>query len=128
MTLRDLIKDDLEDVFLQVNEFAESVAYVPADGRQRRTVKALCEPDSAFGEDGSTLADKEQVAVLLSRDQDHAVTGGVATPLPGDRLVRTVDGEERTYTWTGVIQDDDAVAGRWLIFTRDVPYRIGGNR
>lgn len=127
MTLRDLMTSDIEDVFLNTDEHAEEVTYVPADGSRRRTIRAICNLDSAIAEDGSTLGDRTQLEAFISRDQDNDTTGGVTKAMPGDQLIYTGD-EELTFTWTGVQQEDDGQAARWLLFTRNVPYRIGGNR
>lgn len=43
MTFRDILASDLNAVFFNTDEFADTVAYTPAAGGQARSIKALLE-------------------------------------------------------------------------------------
>jgi hypothetical protein len=127
LTLKQQIAADVADVFLNEDEFAESLVFQPQGGQDRPIVgsvdQATEHPDTGMG----GIDRVERIEVFVSRDEDDEMTGGVATVQIGDRLKRTVNGIEQVYGFTGEILDEDD--NSWtLVFERAVPFEVGGNR
>lgn len=122
MTLREQITTDVSAVFLNTDDFAETVTYTPKSGDARQ-VSAVVDESERYEE--GVRGGKRKVTVLevlVSRDE----TTGIATPKFGDGLSRRLTGKENeTFSFRGESVETDENA--WtLTFWRDVDEVIGG--
>jgi hypothetical protein len=126
-TLREQIAADVEAVFLNVDDFAETCTYIPKDG-DSRSIVAVVEEDAQQPEEMNTASLLGVIRVFVSRDSST----GIDAPQLGDKFWREADGTapEKAYSFSGVVDEsDDATATAWtLLFTRKRPYEVGGNR
>lgn len=126
MTLREQIADDVTAVFLNVDDFAEVVSFVPGNG-VARDVTVVIDARRDFRETETGLAQVEVLEVLCARDASNETTGGIDSPQIGDAIRRsaTYDSDQRLFAFTGVATDVSDSSWR-LEFARDVMFRHGG--
>jgi hypothetical protein len=80
MTLRDMMADDVTNIILNVNEFAETVTYVPhrffgEDARASRSIVAVVERDPI----GSVVESESQVMSVYRVSVKNDSTSGIAS-------------------------------------------------
>lgn len=127
MTLREQIAEDLENVFLNTDDFADSVTYCPKTG-EVRTVVMLVDRRRDFREDAQGLTHVEIAECRCLRDPTNATKGGVDNPQIGDSVLlpASEDAEQRKFSYSGIVTDISA--SDWVLhFSRDVIYRQGGS-
>lgn len=100
-TLKEQIEDDVHDVFLDDNEFGESITYTPAGGSGVSILASVNKTsiNSGYFDDGSS--DNTAIEVMIGRE---AVTG-IENPVLGDQI-ETKDGAK--YKVSTVLNQDDA--------------------
>jgi hypothetical protein len=125
MTLRAQITSDVADVFLNNEDFAETLYYKPKDGDQR-TLTCVVDEDDDYQDTETGIMHKRVLSVFASR----SATTGIDSPQLGDRISRAIDGtgdDAVWYAFAGNVTDIDENA--WTVkFQRETPYKIGGNR
>jgi hypothetical protein len=114
-TLADQIQADVAGVFLNVDDFASVDSYT-AVGEAARDVHGIAEELVATRQDEETGDEetKERIRYFCGRD---AAEFGIEDPQIGDKLVLVSDPDSSPYTFSGEIQERDAV-GWWLVFWR----------
>lgn len=124
-TFRELLSEDLRDVFLNAEEFGESISFYPANNGAMRRLSAVIEANQrAVSGDGSMIDhERDEITVLVSRER-NGERGGIDKPIVGDTLTR--DGESERYAYTGEIQDSDTSSWK-LVYVRMNPLGIGTN-
>lgn len=122
---RELLAEDLEDVFLNTEEFGEPISFYPANNGAMRRLYAVIEQNQRAVTGDGTMIDHEQeeIEVLVSKDRNGS-RGGIDKPLVGDTLTREGDGER--YAYSGEIRDADTSSWR-LVYVRANPLGIGTN-
>lgn len=107
-TLRSVIAADVESVFLDTDEFAESVTYTPAAGGGARTITVVIEEVGTFRTDDNMVSTMDEIIVVAQRDPS-ATMGGIDRPRLGDTILRsaTEDPEQRPYAFSGEIEDSE---------------------
>lgn len=131
MTLRTQIANDLTDVLLVTDDFAEAVTYSPADGGATRTVYAIVEEIGSLVDGDHGLSATETIQVTVSRDADATdsdgnTKNGIDNPQLGDAIRRPGDSADKCYSWTGEKSDVDDAAWQ-LTFVRHVMLKHGGS-
>jgi hypothetical protein len=101
MTLKQQIIDDVEDVFLDTDEFGESITYTPTGGADVSILASVNKTsvNSGYFDDGSS--DNTAIEVMIGRE---AVTG-IENPVLGDQI-ETKDGAK--YKVSTILNQDDA--------------------
>ena len=120
MTLRTEITADVTDVFLQVDDFAEDITFIPASGASR-TVRCIVEAEREYFDTEVSTEQLDRIRVFVSRS-----ASGIPTIDIGDSVKRSVtfDPEQRQYGFTGDIEfpEPDTV---WLLFARKRQKQFG---
>lgn len=124
-TFRELLAEDVKDVFLNVEEFGETINFYPASGGAMRRLMAVIEANQrVVTGDGSMIDhERDEITVLVSRDKSGE-RGGIDKPVVGDTLTR--EGESERYAYTGEVQDSDTSSWK-LVYVRANPLGIGTN-
>ncbi len=119
-TLKQQITADVSDVFLDTDEFAETVTYIPASGAAVSITVVIEESDEFLDVEGRAVFD-EVILVFTSRN-----SSGIASPVLGDGLKRsaTEDPEQRLYGYMGQKEDPERDSW-WLMFKRRKTQRQG---
>lgn len=110
--LREQITADVTDVFLEVDDFAEDVTYIPASGASR-TVRCVVEKEQEYFDTDHSTEELERIRVFVPRTED-----GILSPVVGDGIRRSasVDSTD-TYGYSRMIEmPEDST--HWLLFTR----------
>jgi len=118
---RELLQEDVADVFLGLDEFEELVTFYPAGGGAARQFRVMIEPSSRREVQDAAEFVLEEIVVHVSTDRWL----GIAEPRIGDRLKRADD--EALYAWNGETRTAD-VAMRELIYERRKQLAKGGAR
>jgi hypothetical protein len=125
VTLRAQITSDVAAVFLNNEDFAETLYYKPKDSDQR-TLTCVVDEDDDYQDQDTGIMHKRVLSVFASR----SASTGIDTPQLGDRISRAIDGtgdDAVWYAFAGNVTDIDENA--WTVkFQRETPYKIGGNR
>lgn len=122
LSFRDMQDADLENVFLNTNEYAESLYYCPKGGT-RRTIAGSVEEIGSFPDEDGGKFSLEYLDIMVRR---HA-TEGIDEPQLGDAITRLIDDPDKGYSYTGEKSDVDVNC--WTLrFVRKVPYKLGGSR
>lgn len=87
MSLADDLIDDIGDVFLDTEDFAEAAAYTPKGGAARSITVVVTDDNSRRANEAHHLTDVRTIRVLAKRDAE----AGIDTPSLGDRLVRSAE-------------------------------------
>lgn len=111
-------------VFLNTDDFAEAVTYLPKSGSSR-TVTAIIEDVTRLRDLNGGIVNTEEIEVFVGRDAS-ADEGGVDSPQIGDGLMRSAanDPTQKVYSFIGDITDIEP-DGWTLLFRRDVIRRQG---
>ena len=114
-TLKELITDDVVNVFLQQDEFASVDSYTPT-GSEARDVIGVAEElvDADLDEETGDETHTERIRYWTSR---LAADDGIDDPQIGDQLVLASDPDSSPYTFSGEIPERDADSW-WLVFWR----------
>lgn len=122
-TFRELLAEDLKDVFLNTEEFGEAVTFFPAGGGASRRIVVLIEQNQR-GVSGELIDHElDEITVQVSR-KVNGESGGIERPIVGDTLTRANDPER--YAYNGEIKESDS-ASWWLVYSRQKPLGIGNN-
>lgn len=134
MTLREQIHADVEDVFLNVDDFGETFYYLPAGGTRRTIVGTVTRERSEVIEASQgTWQKRHELEVFVSRDS----TTGINDPQAGDALWRKSEGtsDPQGFSYSNMTEERDendgtAYAGQGnghtLLFLRYTPHKHGG--
>lgn len=119
-TLKQQITADVPGVFLDTDEFAESVTYIPDSGAESTITVIIEETDEFLDIEGRSVFD-EVILVFTSRD-----SSGIADPVLGDGLKRSAaeDPSQRTYGYMGQKESPERDSW-WLMFKRRKTQRQG---
>ena len=116
LTFKDLQALDVSAVFLNTDEFAETVSYQPVAGAARSIV-ADCEEELNTVDGPNGIYHQGVLRVMVKRDE----TLGIDDPRIGDGITRTIDGNAVTFSYSGQFFECDEYA--WtLVFIRNIPY------
>ena len=122
MTLKAQIEADVDAVFLQTDDHAETCTYFP-NGGNSRSIVAVVDEDSTDTDEGMDMWRVERLQVFVSRDADD----GISDPQLGDGIRREDDTDDKVYSYAGIRSEADQFA--WTLdFTRKVPLERGGHR
>lgn len=125
-TLKQQIAADVPAVFLNADEFAEQLVFLPKDGPPRNLLGSV-EDVTDYRDNADGIMQATRLEIFVSRDREHADTGGIDAIVPGDGVHRASDPEGVAYAFTGDILDADEAS--WtLVFQRVADYELGGNR
>lgn len=111
MTLREQMESDIEAVFLNTDEHAETVSYRARDS-QPRDVTAIIDEDGLFQEDTGHQKQQDTIDIFVSRAAD-----GIPNPQTSDTVSFARGDETVTYVYQGTVMDGDEF-GWWLRFRR----------
>jgi hypothetical protein len=104
----------------------ESVTYLSKNGGPR-TLTAAVDEGGTFEVSAQGRDTEEVIRVLVMRDKDHTLYGGIDSPQIGDALTLDRDPDGKAFTWNGHRQDVTQFS--WvLLFHRKTPYSRGGGR
>lgn len=119
-TLKQQINADVSGVFLDTDEFAEEVTYIPAGGAAVSITVIIEETDEFLDIEGRAVFD-EVILVFTSRD-----SSGIATPVINDGLKRSAaeDPSQRLYGYMGQKESPERDSW-WLMFKRRKTQRQG---
>jgi len=119
-TLKQQITADVAGVFLDTDEFAESVTYIPASGAQS-TITVIIEESDEFLDMEDRVVDDEMISVFTAR-----TSAGIQSPVIGDGILRstTEDPEQRVYGYMQQREDPERDSW-WLLFKRRKTQRQG---
>lgn len=127
MTLRDLIHDDVADVFLNDEEFGETFWYHPT-GETKRSIVGVSDEQVEHGEDQRGKFKRTIVNLFCSRDS----TTGINSPKLGDAIWRANAEATGGFAFFGFADDldsnDNDENAHTLVFHRTDYYKIGGSR
>lgn len=90
---------DVDDVFLNTDEHAESVTYTPNGGSGRSIVVVILAIPSEIAMEGNHEVEHKLINVFAKRD----ATTGINAPAKGD----TLTWQGRVYSWVGFIHEDE---------------------
>lgn len=109
MSLADQIAADVVDVFLETEDFAESIRYFPKGGAERgitvvRVTLSLyrAQRQRQMAEDAHHLREENELAFFVSRDPE----GGMPDPRIGDAIRISTDGPDERWDFLS-IEDSD---------------------
>jgi hypothetical protein len=130
-TLADQLEDDLYNVQLNVNEFAEWITYSSSVSRSRRIV-ALVVNKTEVAENEMATYEDEVLTVTVGNDETHA-KGGVGVPrfnadraTETDTMIRDGDAITIPFVFTGKSQ---SIKGGWILeFKRPRSHMYGQSR
>jgi hypothetical protein len=119
-TLKQQITADVAGVFLDTDEFAEAVTYIPASGSEV-SITVIIEEEDEFLDENQRAADHEFIRVFTA-----LTSAGIKYPTLGDAIKRsaTEDEGQRLYGWTGQREDPERDSW-WLVFRRTKTQRHG---
>jgi hypothetical protein len=113
---------DMDETLLSL--MGEQCIYYPESG-DSRTITGAVEQDAQINDESSGLDSLDVLSVLVMRDQDDAIYGGIDAPKLGESITR--EGSDDRFSFAGVKQEVSTSA--WVLrFTRKRPYEVGGNR
>ena len=120
-TFRDSIAEELEDVFLNDDEFGglEAVTFTPvATGTPRTIYVYIRPPERTTNDQDETLEEMDRLEVMIWRDQART-NGGATDVYRGDKILRAAaqDTDQRTFAYTGELLYQDNLYRR-LVFER----------
>jgi len=120
-TLKQQITADVAGVFLDTDEFAEEVTYIPADGAEV-SITVIIEEEDEFLDENNRSAFVEYIRVFAKR----ATADGIKSPTIGDGIKRsaTEDPGQQVYGYTGQREDPERDTW-WLLFKRTRTQRQG---
>lgn len=121
---RELLDEDLRDVFCNAEEFGELVTYYPVSGGAARRMTVVIESSQRAQAGELAEHEAEEITVLVSRAL-FGSKGGIDAPRVGDELQRERD--PQLYRYTGEIRASDS-ASWWMIFVRNKTIAIGTNQ
>lgn len=104
MTLATQIAADVADVFLNSDDFGETVSYTPVGGSARSIVAVVVTMPSDLTQESSHEVAHNFVSVLAAK----SASTGIEAPAKGDTIVWS----GRIYSWVGIIHQD---AGAWQL-------------
>ncbi len=119
-TFQELLQSDLDDVFLNTEEFGESVEYYPFGGAMRTITVAVSEYGARNEMELNAKSVSAQLRVFAKRD---AVTG-IDNPQQKDYLVRSSE-PGVNYYFQRVLEQDSA--GHELLFEKRARGVTGAN-
>ena len=133
MTLREQIHADVEDVFLNVDNFGETFYYLPAGGTRREIVGVVTRERSEVVETQGGMQTRHELEVFVSRDS----TTGIDEPKTGDALWRKSLGtsDPQGFSFGLAVEERDEndgtsnageANGHTLLFLRYTPFKHGG--
>lgn len=105
MSLADQIADDVADVFLATDDFAEQVTYIPKRGKQRTILAVISQRDRATRDERYHKQEANQATLFVARD----ATTGVTDPQLGDAFSLPDDGADELWDFAEIV-DRDAVS------------------
>lgn len=119
-TLKQQITADVAGIFLDTNEFAETVTYIPAGDSGVSITVIVEESDELIDVAGRTV-DEEMISVFTAR-----TSAGIQNPATGDAILRSVteDPEQRVYGYMKQREDPERDSW-WLLFKRRKTQRQG---
>lgn len=91
MTFKTQLTDDLKNVFLNTDEFAESATYTPAGGTAK-TISVIIDEGSGEGYMGADALDHAAIMRIMVSDISEVVAGDQVTC--GSDIWEIVDGEK----------------------------------
>jgi len=108
LSLSELVASDVSDVFLNANDFAETVTYTPTGGSARTILAVVILGQSGLKQDQTHFTSDSTISVYVSND----ATTGIDNPQLKD-----------TITWGGVLYSFSSISGQdvggWqLMFVR----------
>lgn len=108
MSLKDLIKEDSKNIFLNTGQFAEEITYIP-DGGVSKTIKAVIERKAlAPGDENINRSLRKQAELFIANDETDGV---VSIDKKDDRIrLNDTEGVEREARINDVLGSDD---GMW---------------
>lgn len=98
MTLAELVAADVDDVFLNSDEFGETVSYTPSGGSVRSIVVVIGRRQNGLKDDRGHLVDTGVITVYAKK----SATTGINAPAKGDKIVRG----GVTFNYVAVIEED----------------------
>lgn len=127
-TLKEDLKRDFEEVFLNEKEFSEWVAYQPhGGGPSRRILVNVIKRTASVAPHGDLEMRDEEIVVECRKDE-AGDKGGVAAPSrtgsAADTLLRDGDPPDARYSFTGRVEHENSDYWK-LVFRRPRPTRIG---
>ena len=133
MTLREQIHADVEGVFLNVDDFAETFYYLPAGGTRREIVCTVVLERSEVIETQHGKQNQHVLQVFASKDE----TTGIDEPKAGDALWRKSQGtsDPQGFSYGLAVEEMDGndgtdyageANGHVLTFLRYTPFKHGG--
>lgn len=121
-TFNDSLEADIEDVFLNTNEFARTVTYQRGPNTVELAAMTNLVAYSASGQDGREIT--EHFWVYVVKASALVIDGNRIDPRNGDRIRDTFDGVSRIFE---VVKRKDRPAGellscgyRWQVHTQEV--------
>lgn len=119
-TFKDTLESDLNNTFLNSNEFGVSFTYRPASGITR-TVAGVIDNTASYPEQQTGLAHQEFLDVFVSRDAT-----GIPEPKLGDAVILAGDPDSEAWAYVESTEGDEHA---WTLrFTRMRMKHIGGHR
>jgi hypothetical protein len=119
-TLREQITADVADVFMQVDDFAEDVTYIPGTGASR-TVTCVIEEEQEYFDTELDTQLLERIRVFVPR-----TAAGIQTPKIGDKIKRSAayDATQELYGYEAMIEMPEPDT-HWLLFKRKRRTQVG---
>ena len=119
-TFREQRIADIAGVFMNNDDFAEDVTYIPKSGSSR-PVQCIVEAEQEYFDGDQSTEKLERLRVFV----DKTATG-IPTPVIGDSVLRsaTFDPEQRRYGHSGDIEFKEPES-HWVIFTRKRQSQFG---
>lgn len=121
---RDYLAEDVQDVFLNTDEFGDLITYTVVGGASLSLVVNI-DPDTTLMEDEYRMGTEEEITVHLCKDP-AADSGGVLRAQMGDTLLRSLadDPAQQPYYFTGRV-DNETRYSQYLTFKRTRVNQVG---
>lgn len=121
---RDYLAEDVQDVFLNTDEFGDLITYIVVGGASLDLVVNI-EPVTNLLEDEYRMGTEDEITVHICKDPD-ADSGGVRRAQIGDTLLRSVadDPLQQPYYYTGNV-DNETRYSQYLTFRRTRVNQVG---
>ena len=121
---RTYLAEDVQDVFLNTDEFGDLVTYIVVGGATLSLVVNI-EPVTNLLEDEYRVGSEEDITVHVCKDPD-ADSGGVFRAQIGDTLVRSLadDPSQQPYYFTGQVENETRYS-QYLTFRRTRVNQVG---